>query len=118
SQVHHVVADWANGGNTNVDELGLACGPHNRSVDENGGWTTRMNQRCEVEWDPPPQLDREQARLNNYHRPERLLRPPEEPEPENPAPGSQVRDAEPDAPRPTGDPDQPGGPAPPDGRAA
>ncbi|PQP53615.1 HNH endonuclease signature motif containing protein, partial [Mycolicibacterium austroafricanum] len=32
SQVHHVVADWAKGGNTNVDELGLACGPDNRSV--------------------------------------------------------------------------------------
>ncbi|WP_131810938.1 HNH endonuclease signature motif containing protein, partial [Mycolicibacterium monacense] len=25
-QVHHVDADWSDGGNTNVDELGLACG--------------------------------------------------------------------------------------------
>ncbi|PRC59144.1 hypothetical protein C6A85_24935, partial [Mycobacterium sp. ITM-2017-0098] len=31
-QVHHVVTDWADGGNTNVNELGLACGPDNRSV--------------------------------------------------------------------------------------
>ncbi|WP_156434489.1 HNH endonuclease signature motif containing protein, partial [Mycobacterium sp. IS-1590] len=71
-QVHHVEADWSKGGNTNVDELGLACGTDNRSVDEDGGWTTRMNERCEVEWLPPPGLDTGQARLNYYHRPERL----------------------------------------------
>ncbi|OBF92522.1 hypothetical protein A5790_13640 [Mycobacterium sp. 852002-51152_SCH6134967] len=34
-----------------------------------------MNERCEVEWLPPPELDTGQARLNYYHRPERLLRP-------------------------------------------
>lgn len=79
SQVHHVVADWADGGNTNGDELGLACGPDNRSVDANGGWTTRMNDLCEVEWLPPPHLDTGQTRLNYYHRPERLLRPPRNP---------------------------------------
>ncbi|UUO01450.1 DUF222 domain-containing protein [Mycolicibacterium novocastrense] len=77
-QVHHVKADWSKGGNTNVDDLGLACGTDNRSVDEDGGWTTRMNERCEVEWLPPPGLDTGQARLNYYHRPERLLHPPEE----------------------------------------
>lgn len=80
SQVHHVVADWAEGGNTNIDELGLACGPDNRIVGKDGGWTTRMNDHCEVEWIPPPQLDTGQARLNYYHRPERLLHPPDEPE--------------------------------------
>ncbi|OBB77862.1 hypothetical protein A5759_02900 [Mycobacterium sp. 852014-52144_SCH5372336] len=37
-----------------------------------------MNERCEVEWLPPPELDTGQARLNYYHRPERLLRPPDE----------------------------------------
>ncbi len=77
-QAHHVTADWAHGGVTNVDELGLACGPDNRAVTD-GGWTTRMNQRCEVEWIPPPPLDTGQARINTYHRPERLLKPPEEP---------------------------------------
>ena len=82
-QVHHVAADWADGGNTNIDELGLACGPDNRIVGKDGGWTTRMNERCEVEWIPPPQLDTGQARLNYYHRPERLLRP-DEPEPQCP----------------------------------
>ena len=77
SQVHHVVADWVDGGNTNVDELGLACGPDNRMVGE-GGWTTTINSRGEVEWTPPPQLDTGQARVNHYHRPERLLRPPDD----------------------------------------
>ncbi len=77
SQVHHVTADWADGGNTNVDELGLACGPDNRSVGP-GGWTTRMNERGEVEWIPPPDLDTGQARINYYHRPEKLLQPPQE----------------------------------------
>ena len=75
-----MVADWAQGGNTNVDELGLACGPDNRMVDD-GGWTTSINSRGEVEWTPPPQLDTGQTRVNYYHHPERLLRPPDESEP-------------------------------------
>ncbi len=77
SQAHHVVADWNDGGNTNVDELGLACGPDNRAVSPDG-WTTRMNERGEVEWIPPPALDTGQTRINTYHRPERLLRPPDQ----------------------------------------
>ena len=51
-------------------------------VDQDGGWTTSINARGEVEWTPPPQLDTGQARVNYYHRPERLLRPPDdEPDP-------------------------------------
>ncbi|KUI33525.1 hypothetical protein AU195_00405 [Mycobacterium sp. IS-1496] len=80
SQVHHANTDWKDGGNTNTDELGLACGPHNRSVDNDGGWSTRMTDQCEVEWIPPPRLDTGQARLNYHHRPERLLRPPDDPD--------------------------------------
>ncbi|MEU0494764.1 DUF222 domain-containing protein [Mycobacterium sp. NPDC006124] len=75
SQVHHAAADWADGGQTNVDELGLACGPDNRMVGP-GGWTTRVNDDHDVEWIPPPALDTGQARVNDYHRPERLHRPP------------------------------------------
>ncbi|CAA0127888.1 putative protein [Mycolicibacterium vanbaalenii] len=132
-QVHHAAADWAGGGNTNVDEMGLACGPDNRAVDADGGWRTEMNERCEVEWIPPPPLDTGQTRLNTYHRPERLLRPEEpsppqsdttgntepdevtrgdaagEPEPINPEPAEQADTAE---------PGQPGGPAPPEDQAA
>ncbi|VEG57454.1 protein of uncharacterised function DUF222 [Mycolicibacterium aurum] len=127
SQVHHVVTDWIDGGNTNVDEMGLACGPDNRSVDRDGGWDTRMNERHEVEWIPPPNLDTGQARVNNYHRPERLLRPQDELEvhggnnsdsPPRSAGDDRVDDAETGTPRPVDDPGEPGGPAPPGNQAA
>jgi Domain of unknown function (DUF222) len=78
TQVHHAARDWADDGQTNVDELGLACGPDNRSVGPNG-WTTRINDHHDVEWIPPPHLDTSQTRVNDYHRPERLYRPPENP---------------------------------------
>lgn len=116
-QVHHVNADWCDGGNTNVDELGLACGPDNRSVDQDGGWRTQMNDRGEVEWVPPSELDTGQARLNHYHRPERLLCPADDSE------TLSGNDTEPSGPCESGcDPHEelgePGGPAPPDERAA
>ena len=38
-QAHHAEKDWAAGGQTNIDELTLACGPHNRDV-KSGGWKT------------------------------------------------------------------------------
>ena len=77
SQVHHALRDWADDGNTNVNELALACGPDNRLVDKDG-WTTTINTHGDVEWIPPPALDTGQARVNYYHRPELLLRPPDE----------------------------------------
>ena len=84
-QVHHATADWAHGGNTNVDDMALACPPDNRSVGPDG-YTTCMNDRHEVEWIPPHDLDTGQARINYYHRPEALLRPPDDdpqPPPDN-----------------------------------
>ncbi|MCW2732188.1 MAG: hypothetical protein JWR13_3004 [Mycobacterium sp.] len=77
SQVHHAACDWADDGQTNVDELGLACGPDNRAVGPEG-WTTRINAQNDVEWIPPARLDTGQARINDYHRPERLYRPPDD----------------------------------------
>ncbi|MCX2716003.1 DUF222 domain-containing protein [Mycolicibacterium sp. J2] len=77
SEVHHAVADWAHGGNTNVDEMALACGPDNRMVHRDSGYTTTINRRGEVEWQAPPWLDRGQQRINYLHRPELLLRPVE-----------------------------------------
>jgi hypothetical protein len=74
SQVHHAARDWADDGQTNVDELGLACGPDNRMVGPDG-WVTRVNGDNDVEWIPPSDLDTGQARVNDYHRPERLHRP-------------------------------------------
>jgi hypothetical protein len=105
SQVHHAARDWADDGQTNVDELGLACGPDNRMVGP-GGWTTRMNADHDVEWIPPPELDTGQARVNDYHRPERLHRPPDD---ETSA--SEPSISEPSAAE-RGDPHEPGGPEP------
>ncbi|MGK2868683.1 MAG: DUF222 domain-containing protein [Mycobacterium sp.] len=75
-QAHHGRADYADGGYTNVDDLTLACGGDNRLVDTNGGYTTRFNNRGDVEWHPPPHLDHGQQRINYYHRPELLIPPP------------------------------------------
>ncbi|BBZ36138.1 hypothetical protein MCNF_47430 [Mycolicibacterium confluentis] len=73
SQVHHAVLDWGDGGETNINELALACGPDNRKVGPTG-WKTRMrNGRCE--WIPPPHLDNGGPRVNDYHHPENLLAP-------------------------------------------
>ncbi|ORB27939.1 HNH endonuclease signature motif containing protein [Mycolicibacterium parafortuitum] len=124
TQVHHVVSDWARGGLTNINDLGLACPPDNRSVNNNDptAWTTRINDRGEVEWIPPEHLDTGQTRINTYHRPERLLRPPEEPENGSPAAepddGEPIRDTEADTVQPSDTPGEPGGPAPPEGHAA
>jgi hypothetical protein len=86
AQVHHALRDWAHDGNTNINELALACGPDNRLVDKSNGWTTTINTRGDVEWIPPPNLDTGQTRINYYHRPELLLRPPRDDD-ENPERG-------------------------------
>ncbi|GAT03952.1 uncharacterized protein RMCFA_4064, partial [Mycolicibacterium fortuitum subsp. acetamidolyticum] len=76
-QAHHATADWAAGGNTNVDDMALACGPDNRLVDDDGGYSTTINPDGVVQWHPPPELDHGQHRINYLHRPELLLTPPE-----------------------------------------
>ncbi|KUI04884.1 hypothetical protein AU188_09685 [Mycobacterium sp. IS-3022] len=73
-QVHHAVADWADDGKTDITDLTLACGPDNRRV-KPGGWRTRKRNDGRTEWLPPPQLDTGQARINNYHHPQRYLIP-------------------------------------------
>jgi Domain of unknown function (DUF222) len=71
SQVHHV-RGWAATRRTDIDDLALACGVDNRLAEK--GWTTRTNARGEIEWLPPPHLDRGRPRTNPYHHPERFLR--------------------------------------------
>jgi hypothetical protein len=124
SQVHHARRDWIHGGQTNVDDMTLACGVNNRMVGPDG-WTTRVNDRHEVEWIPPPHLDTGQARINYYHRPERLLQPPEDPqalpdntigEPTPPEPAQQNQGCHPEPFDPWAD-DNPGHPAKPAGPA-
>ena len=68
SQVHHAVADWVDGGQTNITDETLACGTDNRRV-KPGGWRTRKRKDGRTEWIPPPHLDTGQARINNYHHP-------------------------------------------------
>ena len=77
SQAHHV-RGWASTRCTDVNELGLACGPDNRLVEEKG-WTTRKNAKGDTEWLPPAHLDHGQPRTNRYHHPERFLRDDDEP---------------------------------------
>ena len=76
SQVHHAERDWQHGGNTDINELTLACGCDNRLVDNTPtGWTTRKRKNDNrTEWIPPPHLDRGQPRINHHHHPEELLR--------------------------------------------
>jgi len=75
-QVHHAELDWVDGGQTDITDETLACGPHNRLVEE-GGWKTRKRKDGRTDWIPPPHLDTGQTRLNNYHHPERYLVPEE-----------------------------------------
>ena len=77
-QVHHANSDWIDGGQTNIDDLTLACGPDNRKVTKNGWKTQRRNGR--TEWTPPPHLDTGQPRINNYHHPEKMLLDPPQPD--------------------------------------
>jgi hypothetical protein len=76
SEVHHRTRDWVDGGLTNIDDETLACGKDNRRV-KRGGWTTRKRKDGRTQWIPPPKLDTGQARINNYHHPERYLIPDE-----------------------------------------
>jgi hypothetical protein len=71
-QTHHAVQDFAQGGTTDIDQLVLACGPHNRLV-KDGSWKTVLTTTGHVEWIPPPLLDTGQARTNLYHHPEHIL---------------------------------------------
>jgi hypothetical protein len=71
-QVHHAVRDFAKNGQTNINELALACGVHNRLVTE-GGWTTTIAADGTVHWHPPAALDTAGPRTNLHHHPEKML---------------------------------------------
>jgi hypothetical protein len=81
-QAHHAAQDFGKGGQTNITDLGLACGPHNRLVNDRG-WTTRIRSDGRIEWIPPPLLDTGQDRINHHHHPNELLCPPQEQPPED-----------------------------------
>ncbi len=120
-EAHHAKTPWRHGGHTNVNDMALACGTDNRDAED--GWTTAINARGECEWTPPPDLDHGQSRINYHHRPEALLRPPDDqtsrqtpPEPTQlKAKPHNDTHAEPGHLDPT---ETPGGPEPPDNQAA
>ena len=78
-QVHHIQGWAAEHGPTDIDLLTLACGPDNRLAEQ--GWTVRKRKDGRTEWIPPPHLDTGQARVNNYHHPEKYLLPDEDDDP-------------------------------------
>ncbi|OBK29860.1 hypothetical protein A5634_17565 [Mycobacterium asiaticum] len=71
-QVHHV-SGWTNTHRTDITDLTLACGPHNRLAEK--GWKTRTNTNGHTEWLPPDPHDHGQPRTNTFHHPEKLLAP-------------------------------------------
>jgi len=71
TEIHHV-DDWARGGRTDIDKLTLGCKPDHTLVDK--GWRTVKLANGQTQWIPPPHLDHGQARTNDYHHPERLVR--------------------------------------------
>lgn len=73
-EAHHAVDDWTDGGQTNVDDMTLACPQDHRMLDTTE-WRTRKNKKNHTEWLPPPDLDTGQHRVNGYHHPERYLLP-------------------------------------------
>ena len=72
SQVHHATLDWADGGTTDIDDLTLGCGPHNRLV-KKGGWQTRKLPDGTTEWIAPAHLPLKSG-TNTYHHTDKLLR--------------------------------------------
>jgi hypothetical protein len=72
SVVHHAAKDWKNGGNTDINDLTLACPPDNELV-ETGGWETRQLPNSQTQWIPPPGLPMLRGGVNDFHHPERFL---------------------------------------------
>ena len=81
TQVHHV-ASWMETRRTHIDELTLACPPHNGRV-ERYKYLTCKNNRGDTEWIPPAHLDHGQPRTNcMHHRQKRIQTDPANPEDE------------------------------------
>ncbi|HUO38621.1 MAG TPA: HNH endonuclease signature motif containing protein [Mycobacterium sp.] len=70
TEVHHIVP-YSRGGETEPRKTALACKPHHKLADE--GWTVRLNEHGQVEWLPPPHLNRDGPTVNNFHHPQRYL---------------------------------------------
>ncbi|OBK87910.1 maturase [Mycolicibacter heraklionensis] len=69
TEAHHM-QEWRKDGQTNADELTLACHADHKLMDK--GWRTVKRRDGRVEWIPPPQLGLPGA-TNDFHHPERYL---------------------------------------------
>jgi hypothetical protein len=69
TEAHHI-QEWRSDGQTNADELTLACHADHKLVDK--GWRTVKRRDGKVEWLPPPQLGLPGG-TNDFHHPERYL---------------------------------------------
>jgi hypothetical protein len=78
TEVHHITP-YNRGGETEPSSMTLACRPHHKLADE--GWTVRLNERGQTEWIPPPHLDRDGPKVDNFHHPERYFAEPEDDDP-------------------------------------
>ncbi|TGD88157.1 HNH endonuclease [Mycolicibacterium sp. CH28] len=76
--VHHATKNWADGGNTNIDDLTFAC-QHDNQLVETGGWTTHKLPNGTTQWIPPPQHPMPGNGTNNFHHPERYLKGRDDP---------------------------------------
>lgn len=72
-KAHHITS-WARGGNTDIDNLALACDCDNELAEK--GWQTIKLADGRTQWIPPPHLDPGHPTTNDYHHPERY--PPNE----------------------------------------
>jgi hypothetical protein len=70
TEIHHI-DEWANGGNTDIDRLTLACKTDHGTI-KPGGWRTRKRKDGRIEWIPPPHLPL-RGGTNDFHHPERML---------------------------------------------
>jgi hypothetical protein len=75
-EAHHDDGWAAADAPTDITTMSLACPADNKLI-EKTGWTTRKRKDGRTEWIPPPNLDTGQARVNNYHHPQRYLIPDE-----------------------------------------
>jgi hypothetical protein len=70
TEVHHD-DEWGRGGRTDIDRMTLACKPDHNMIDQ--GWRTIKLGNGDTQWIPPPHRDHGQARVNDYHHPERFF---------------------------------------------
>ena len=68
-EVHHV-AEWSQGGPTDIDNLTFACAPHHKLLGK--GWRTKKLTNGRTQWIPPPQLPFPST-TNDFHHPERFF---------------------------------------------